>query len=62
MSEHGTEEQAQQDAPAANWQEMEPGVPATCDTIPGGSTDDPSRTDPTRVPNQPPGRPAGDKG
>jgi hypothetical protein len=47
MGEHQTDEQAEQDP--AGWDEIEPGVPSTAAAIPGSTTDDPSRTDPTRV-------------
>jgi hypothetical protein len=43
------DEQGTQDADTADWDEIEPGVPSTAAAIPGASTDDPSRTDPTRV-------------
>jgi hypothetical protein len=49
MSDHQPDEQAEKDAPPADWDEIKPGVPSTAAAIPGGSTDDPSRTDPTRV-------------
>jgi hypothetical protein len=51
MGDHETDEQAKRDAPPADWDEIEPGVPSTAAAIPGSSTDDPSRTDPTRVIN-----------
>ncbi len=49
MGERDTGRPADREKDPANWDEIDPGVPSTADTIPGGTTDDPSRTDPTRV-------------